>query len=415
MKKVKLLLVSLIATATISAGAIGLGSTKAYADTLSEVPGSVQSQQAQQVTKEEAQNIQNQTPIQQFSKSSINPNFYIYNIQGVQRVQYGTSGQGRPLYYYKIGNGPNTLFANFAIHGYEDSWSQDGYQLTKIAHQLIEKFNSKNQNSGLNGWTVIIVPCANPDGILDGWTNNGPGRTQVSNRIDLNRDFPTFFKPYYDARNYTGPEPLGAPEAKDLANLVAKISRQSRNMVVLDTHGWLDMTIGDPQIGKYFINNLGLSHNAGYIPTGHGYFISYGHAEGAEVSLVELPWTTSASQVDSRDYAGKMYNAMNQVMQDGTGFTYMNKTGVVSGTSTLNVRSGATTVGYKLGTLSGGQEVHIVGKINGWYKIYDPSIGYAYVSGDYITITGDGSSIPSTGGTTQNGWQQTNGNWYYYN
>ncbi|WP_297522333.1 M14 family zinc carboxypeptidase, partial [uncultured Clostridium sp.] len=404
MKKGKLLALALISTFTLSVALISTHTTKVYADTLSEVPGYTQPKDAVLPKATEL-------PTSLYRSNNISNNFYIYNIPGVQRVQYGTSGEGRPLYYYKIGNGKNTLVANFAIHGFEDSWAQDGYQLTKIAHQLIEKFNSKNNSQGLNNWSVIIIPCANPDGVLDGWTNNGPGRAQISKHIDLNRDFPTYFVPEYNARNYTGPHPLGAPEAQALANLVPKISRESRNMVLLDVHGWLDMTIGDPQIGRYFINNLGLSRNAGYIPAGHGYFVSYGHAQGAEVSLVELPDTTSASQVTSRNYVGKMYNAMNQVMSDGTGFSYINKTGIVTNTPRLNIRSGATTDGSILGSLNGGQAVHILGSINGWYKIYQPGIGYAYVSSDYIKVTGNGGSTtaPSTG------WQKINGNWYYFN
>ena len=449
MKRFKLLLLSTATTLFVSAGIIGLHSTHVFADTLSDIPGNttkievpetpIHTSNKEQAPTSFAAQLPNkgQAPTN-FATSKLSSDFYVYNIDGVKRVQYGTSGLGRPLYYYKIGNGDKTLFATFAIHGFEDSWAQDGYQLTKIAHQLIEKFNTKNKTSGLNGWSVIIVPCANPDGILDGWTNNGPGRTQISKKIDLNRDFPTFFKPEYSPRNYTGPNPLGAPEAKDLATLVAKISRESKNMVLLDTHGWLDMTIGDPQIGKPFINNLGLSRNASYIPSGHGYFVSYGHAEGAEVSLVELPDTTSASQVTSRNYTGKMYTAMNEVMNGGTGFEYLNKTGVVSNTSKVNIRSGATTAGSILGSYSRGTNIKIVGKINGWYKIHDSNIGYAYVSAQYVTLTGDSGSKPTPptppvydgvagswnfqngvwtycneNGTRLTGWQFIKNSWYY--
>ena len=415
MKRFKLLLLSTATTFFVAAGIIGLHSTHVFADTLSDIPGNITKIEAPETVSPSNGQLPNQENGQaptNFAASRISSDFYIYNIPGVKRVKYGTSGLGRPLYYYKIGNGNKTLFANFAIHGFEDSWAHDGYQLTRIAHQLIEKFNNKNKTSGLNGWSVIIVPCANPDGVLDGWTNNGPGRAQISQKIDLNRDFPTFFKPQYNSRNYTGPHPLGAPEAKDLATLVAKVSRENRNMVLLDTHGWLDMTIGDPQIGRPFINNLGLSRNSGYIPTGHGYFISYGHAEGAEVSLVELPDTKSAAQVDSRNYVGKMYTSMNELMNGGTGFDYINKTGVLKNTNRLNIRSGPTTVGTILGHYNSNDSIHVVGEINGWYKVQKSGIGFAYVSADYVRLTGDGGSIsgPSTGG-----WRDVNGSRYYYN
>ncbi|MGL4989602.1 MAG: SH3 domain-containing protein [Sarcina sp.] len=414
MKKVKMLVISAVATVAVTASVASINKTDALADTLSDIPGHTQEHTEDLPPETLKDNISRSGNSENLNeaeeRANISSDFYIYNMQGVQRVQYGTSGLGRPLYYYKIGNGSKTLFANFAIHGYEDSWAQDGYQLSRMAKQLIEKFNQKNKTSGLGDWSVIIIPTSNPDGILDGWTNNGPGRTQVSHKIDLNRSFPTYFKRESGSRNYTGSSPLIAPEAKSLANLVAKTSRESKDMVLLDVHGWLDMTIGDPQIGKYFINNLGLDRNSGYKGTGNGYFVSYGHAQGAEVSLIELPDTKSQSQFDSRDYVGKMYTAMNQVMNNGTGLTMMSKTGVVVNTSNLNIRSGATTEGDRLGSLSQGESVNIVGSINGWYKIHKPGIGYCYVSSDYVKITGEGSTNP--GVTT--GWQNIDGKTYYY-
>lgn len=407
MNKFKVLMLTAATTITLSAAVIASHSVNAFADTLSDIPGNTHSSITQ--PKETPKVLQAQNFAAQ---ANISNNFYDYNIPGVQKVKYGTSGLGRPLYYYKIGNGKKTLLANFAIHGYEDSWAQDGYALTQIAHQLIEKFNTLNKTSGLNGWSIIIIPCANPDGVLDGYTNNGPGRCQISQKIDLNRDFPTYFEPEYNSRNYTGPKPLGCPEAKDLANLVSSIGRQSQDFVLLDVHGWLDMTIGDPQIGQYFINNLGLLENKGYKGTGHGYLISYGHAQGAEVSLVELPDTSSQAQVNQRNYVGKLYNSMLQVMNNGTGLTLMNKEGeVVNTTIPLNIRSGATTVGSIIGTYPVGSKINIVGKIGDWYKIYKQGIGYGYVSADYVKLTGNSSSIPDT---STNGWKQTNSTWYYY-
>ncbi|WP_366942894.1 M14 family zinc carboxypeptidase [Syntrophomonas sp.] len=41
---------------------------------------------------------------------------------------------------------------------------------------------------------MLIIPGANPDGIKQGWTCNGPGRCQLSQGIDINMDFDYDFK-----------------------------------------------------------------------------------------------------------------------------------------------------------------------------------------------------------------------------
>lgn len=57
--------------------------------------------------------------------------------------------------------------------------------------------------------------------------------------------------------------------------------------------------------------------------------------------------------------------------------------GVVS--TTLNVRSGPSTVHTKVATLSAGDEVTILGEVDGWYKLEN-----GYISGEYVTLS-DGS------------------------
>ncbi|MGU8520955.1 M14 family zinc carboxypeptidase, partial [Clostridium perfringens] len=152
---------------------------------------------------------------------------------------YGTSGKGRPLKVYKIGNGSKVLFAGFAIHGWEDRWDNDGLALVNIANSLINKIGDYKAQNGLHGWTVYIAPCMNPDGVIVRGTNNGPGRCAVKSRIDMNRCFPRGFKAQYNSRNYTGPNPLGAQEAVALKEFIEKINRTADELVVIDGHGWL--------------------------------------------------------------------------------------------------------------------------------------------------------------------------------
>ena len=56
---------------------------------------------------------------------------------------YGKSGlavkgdwRGTDLKYYKIGKGNEVLFTTFSIHGFEDSYNNDGAELTYIQMSL---------------------------------------------------------------------------------------------------------------------------------------------------------------------------------------------------------------------------------------------------------------------------------------
>lgn len=64
------------------------------------------------------------------------------------------------------------------------------------------------------------------------------------------------------------------------------------------------------------------------------------------------------------------------------------RTGFVN-TASLNVRSGPSTVHTKVATLSSGEEVTILGEVDGWYKLEN-----GYVSSEYITLS-DGSKSGS--------------------
>ena len=62
-----------------------------------------------------------------------------------QEGTYGKTGLnvadkgGSELKYLKYGTGKNVFFATFAIHGYEDKWDKDGYELIDIAYNFYNK------------------------------------------------------------------------------------------------------------------------------------------------------------------------------------------------------------------------------------------------------------------------------------
>lgn len=233
----------------------------------------------------------------------------------VSKVKYGTSGQGRSLYYYKIGNGKKTLLLNYAIHGYEDAWAQDGYELSKMANATIKNLAKRDSGKGLNDWSVYIIPSSNPDAIVNGYTNDGRGRAQMSAGIDVNRDFPTNFKQNSTARNKTGASALTSPEARALAKLTKNLKSKSENMVVVDVHGWLNTAYGDQKVSKYFANQYGFS-TQGLNKNNGGYYAAYAESLGADVSLVELPKPSSPASIEAMNYSGKMINAVNNLIDN---------------------------------------------------------------------------------------------------
>lgn len=232
----------------------------------------------------------------------------------INTINYGTSGYGRSLDAYKIGSGSKSLIAVFEVHGYEDAWSRDGEELVNMANQLIYDLGLKfGRNGNVNNWSVYIIPSANPDGIIDGWTNNGPGRTTVKNGIDINRSFPTGFKPLYDSRNYTGSTSLGTPEARYLYNFITSTNNQSSKSVLLDVHGWLNKTIGSAQVGKYFDQQFGFGNTVAYPG---GYLITWANSIGIQSSLVELPYPSSSNDIKARDFKGKMLRGIINLMNN---------------------------------------------------------------------------------------------------
>ena len=233
----------------------------------------------------------------------------VISTANVTEGTYGLSGNSRPLKYYKIGNGPNVLAAVFGVHGFEDAWAADGEELAKIAKTLIDELVL----GSLTAWSIYVIPSANPDGILDGWTNNGPGRTTVSAKKDINRSFPTNFLVYLDSRNYNGTTSLGSQEALALSEILLQWKSEASTMVLLDVHGWLNQSIGDSIVGQHFASQFGFSHTA-LGESARGYLTRWGQANGMLVSLIELPFPSSPQDIITRDFSGKFVQATRNML-----------------------------------------------------------------------------------------------------
>lgn len=310
---------------------------------------------------------------------------------------YGTSGNGRALNYYKIGNGPNVAFAVFAQHGWEDAWASDGIELVNIANSMMSSL-SANDSKFASNWTVYVVPYANPDGIVDGYTNNGAGRCTVSTKVDMNRCWPANFTPYYTSRNYTGSSPLGAPEASSLKNLISSKFSSSGTNVVLDIHGWLNKTYGSSEVGAYFDQQFGYGHNNTH---GAGYLETWATQQGAKACLIELPMPSSSQSIVSNNYAGKLTNGFPNLMtnmSDGPiveGGTQVNELVRVTTTSSVRLRSGPGTSYPIVTSLTDGAILTRVKKgvaiANGytWDKVALDDVRVGYMATNYLTYVSE--------------------------
>ncbi|WP_283706816.1 SH3 domain-containing protein, partial [Clostridium perfringens] len=318
------------------------------------------------------------------------------SITNAQKIVYGTSGRGRELAAYKVGNGANSLIYVCAIHGWEDHWAADGIELTRIGNGLIEHF----QNAGTNNWSLYIIPVANPDGLSEGYTNNGPGRCTIVGAVDCNRDFPIGFTPYGDSRHWTNKEPLSVPESRSLRDFISEIKgKTSGSTYLIDMHGWEDKTIGDSHISRAFQNQFGFVNGCYDGVYQGGFLISWANSIGVRAALIELPQSCySHSDAVNGRYLQKAINAVTNLIGGSGGSslggstggssssdkTYISNGEVINVQSFLNVRKGPGTNYESIGQLHQGDKVSIVAKNREWYKISSPIAGYVHE--DFIKI-----------------------------
>ena len=252
----------------------------------------------------------NGTNIQIYRQNNTNAQkFYFEQVTAIELTSgtYGSSGlkvkgdsNGQNLRYYKIGDGPNVYFATFAVHGFEDGWNNDGQVLTRIAEDFQNKLIEMQDNDLASKWTIYIFPSVNPDGEYHGWTNNGPGRTSIfsaapnNKGIDINRCWSAGYTSQTKKdRNYNGTEPFQSYESRALRDFLLNKKSQNGQTVLVDLHGWLNETIGDEEIGRFYRSRYGMSKHI--YTYGQGYLVNWArtnlgsNGRTARASLVELP------------------------------------------------------------------------------------------------------------------------------
>lgn len=198
-----------------------------------------------------------------------------YTYSNVRKEVFGYSYQGRPLEAYIItptnGRYNKTYYCNFAIHGFEGESYRDGKYLVAEGNLVVEYY--ANHPSELKNMRLIVIPCLNPDGVIAGtnelYTGSSSFGRNTANHVDLNRDFNTF----------------NGYESRAIRSLMQKY----RPNILCDFHGWLDTSIGNPNMVNIFSDTLGLSRKQpNRYGESYGYLMGYSYKTyGAASLLVE--------------------------------------------------------------------------------------------------------------------------------
>ena len=162
----------------------------------------------------------------------------------------------------------------FAIHGFEDDYKRDGKVLVNEAYNLIKYYNENP--SKLKNMKLIIIPCLNPDGTIEGKNNLRSGKKAFGRctykHIDMNRDFiNSKFK---------------AKESRAFRDFL----KENKPNVFIDFHGWLNQSYGAAQICNLAKNSLKINKTfKGMYATTAGYLYGYVHKQyNCPTALVEL-------------------------------------------------------------------------------------------------------------------------------
>ena len=286
----------------------------------------------------------------------------------VKEIVYGQSERGRDLICTIIepSSYTRTVLVNFAIHGFEDWYDHDAQVLVDTAQMTIDHF----RDADLGDCRLMVVSCANPDGLIEGYTKNGFGRCNA-NGVDLNRDFDAAHTVMTNARNYTL-YPFSAAESRALRDLVLA----NHPEVVLDCHGWENCTIGDSELAKVFYEETGLVHHVTFSDNCHGYFSYWAHQQGALALLVEF----TNPNFDKQPFLNAMDRLIRGDYETETGdFTRDERFSMFSNIKTYTLSKGDVITysdfnGTSSGKIFGSSDLCIIEKVyqNGWVRVNYP-------------------------------------------
>ena len=143
--------------------------------------------------------------------------------QASDAIVVGQSVDGHDILAFEYGSGEDVIFILGAIHGDEQSSAELAIAfMDSLAQQLGSYTNTH----------IVIIPIANPDGLLCNTRTN-------ANKVDLNRNFPTknWNNEHSDPRKFPGPSAGSEPETQ----VLIKVLDQYKPNRVISIHAPLEM------------------------------------------------------------------------------------------------------------------------------------------------------------------------------
>ena len=154
----------------------------------------------------------------EITEDKIRPLPKMPTIANAQKYIAGKSVEDRPIEYLVFGDGNDVVFIMATIHGHE----QMGIALAQRLAIYLQEHPYL-----LEGHKVILMPIANPDGVVHYSKNN-------ANNVNLNRNFEAA-----NRRNgkMNGPHALSEPEARVIKQIIQKYS-PNRIVSIHQFSGW---------------------------------------------------------------------------------------------------------------------------------------------------------------------------------
>ena len=146
----------------------------------------------------------------------------------------GKSVRGLDLPLVEFGRGSRYIFLNGNIHARE--YITTNYHLEVLdeyayAYVKNTRIGGYSVRSLLDSFTLVILPCANPDGRAMAIAGDVQYKANA-NGVDLNRNFPIYWSSYSDDGYYGGPSAGSEPETQ----AIMKVLRSYPFELVLDCH-----------------------------------------------------------------------------------------------------------------------------------------------------------------------------------
>lgn len=190
-----------------------------------------------------------------------------------------------------------TVLITGVMHGFEGAYPHDGKSIYNALNKVACYYSNKVDM--LDKTRIIIIPCCNPDGMIDGVSGKEFGR-KTADGVDINRDF----------------DRVSADETRAVTSIMKKYKPD----IYIDIHGWLNSLYGDLDVLEPFYNNCLIERK---------YPNQYGHGKGYAISYAKNKFKSKCALVEfnSPDEIShkKVVMALNELLKINFGDNFIDE------------------------------------------------------------------------------------------